>query len=213
MRRTPAVLAASALLLLATACGGTDGSTKEEPKASDTPLQGSAQCQHLLGQDRVERLAGGKVAAPGDTTVGGMDACEWKGVADPGASVTIVRAPAEQWADRLPPLIEQLRETGALKGVDQARVKRVEQLVARGGSMTGAEACEAFSTVIVELGGGKTGATRIVLWRPNRKAPQALTLQDCSNGRFTAITLLAGGLKGSAGEQARITEAYDALPS
>lgn len=213
MRRTPAVVAASTLLLLATACGGSGGGGKKEPKADDTPPQGSAQCHHLLATDRVERLAGGTVADPEDTEVGGMEACQWKGTTDPGASVTIVRAPAEQWAAKLPPLIDQLQETGALAGIDKDRVKRLRQVLAQGGAMTGDQACEAFSTVVVELGGGTKGADRVVLWRPDRKAPQALTLQECEDGRYTSITLIAGGLKGNAAEEERIAEAYDSLPS
>ena len=208
MRRTPALVLAT-LLLLTSACGGDD----EEPSGEPTEKQkGSAQCHDLLDKAAVQKLAGGDVLDPTETTIGGLEACRWGGVSDPGASVTAVRTPAETWAEKLPVLIDQYERTGALAGTDKAAIKRARELV-ESGTLTGEQACEAFTTMLVELQELPAGSTRVVNWLPSKEAPQAVNVQTCEDGIYTSLQLIAGGLKGSAAEEERLTEAYDALPS
>lgn len=212
MRRTAAVLATSALLALTAACGGSDGEA-DSPSDEASLGGGSAQCNRLLPRKDVERLVAGEVVDPEDTIIGGMEACKWDGITDPGASVTIVRTPAEQWADKLPALIDQYEKTGMLEGLDKAKVDRALKLIQDGGVLDGDAACKIFTTMIVELQKQPAGATRIINWLPSQEEPQAVNIQTCEDGRYTSLQLIAGGLKGTAADQARLQEAYDALPS
>lgn len=209
MRRTAALLTASFLLALSSACGGDDGD-EDVPSGDATAQKGSAQCHDLLDKAAVQKLMGGEVLDPTDTTIGGLEACRWDGVTDPGASVTVVRTPAETWAEKLPVLIDQYEKTGALEGTDEASIDRARELV-ESGTLTGEEACSAFTTMLVELQKLPAGSTRVINWLPTRKAPQAVNIQTCDGGVYTSVQLIAGGLKGTPAEEARLAEAYDAL--
>lgn len=207
MRRTATVLTASALLLVASACGG---SGEEEPSGEASDQKGSAQCHDLLDKAAVQKLMAGDALDPTETTIGGLEACRWDGVTDPGASVTVVRAPAETWAAKLPVLIDQYEETGALEGTDKAKIDRARELV-ESGTLTSEQACEAFTTMLVELQKLPAGTTRVTNWLPDAEAPQAINVQTCEDGIYTSVQLIAGGLKGDAAEEARLQAAYDAL--
>jgi len=211
VRRTPAFVAATVLLLVATACGVDGEPEARKPSGEETSQKGSAQCHDLLDKAEGAKLMAGEVLDPTDTLIGGLEACKWDGVTDPGASVTVVRTPAGTWAERLPALFDQLERTGGLQGRDKQAIERARALIKEPRALTGDEACAIFTTMVVEFFDQPAGSTRVINWVPDRKAPQAVNVQTCEEGTYTSLQLLAGGLQGSAEEEQRLKDAYDAL--
>lgn len=196
--------------MLASGCGGDGEDEGDVPSGEATDQKGSAQCHDLLDKAEVRTLIGGELLDPTDTTIGGLEACRWDGVTDPGASVTVVRTPAEAWAEKLPVLIDQYEKVGALEGSDKAAIDRARELV-ESGTLTSEQACAAFSTMLVELQKLPAGSTRVVNWLPSKDAPQAVNIQTCVDGVYTSVQLIAGGLQGTQAEEDRLVAAYDAL--
>lgn len=198
------------VLLSTTACGGKDAKDSK-PKDAPTTEQGAAQCLHLVKGSAIEKLADGPVGPPEQTDIGGLDACKWTGTRNPALTVTVVRTPAGVWVEKLPPLIDQYEQTGALKGADAQKIKRAKQIINAAGIPDGKTACNIFTTMLVELQKMPAGSTETVNWLPNQAKPQAINIQTCKDGTYTSMQLIAPGLTGKDGDINRIRAAYDAL--
>ena len=56
-------------------------------------------------------------------------------------------------------------------------------------AVTGKQACDLFTTLVVELQGLQPGARSVVNVLPDNQAPRAVNGQACSDGRYTGVQI------------------------
>lgn len=181
------------------------------PVEDPAPATGAAACS-LIEADQVSALAGRTLDGPHETTVAGDEdfpACVW---GDPaGTTVQVSRVPAEDWAERLPEMLQQLEATGMVDDAENTRkIREASGLVDAGEQLDAGKACEIFSTMI-EIAGGGPGRTESVNIVPTLEDPQALTGQSCSDGVFSSVLVMRDGITGAAEEIAVVEQALAAV--
>jgi hypothetical protein len=184
MRALGMLCCLASVLVLGAGCGDdpdtdTDGDKREE----------SSECAALI--DRSAELA--KLGSPSEehtADVGGLPACQARVTgSNVGADqFQVIQVPAEDWARTLPDLIDQVIESGVVKDPAQLRkIERGRDMIDSGDELTADGACELFTTLVVSLQGLDEGAQSIINVLPDRKSPQAVNGQACSDGTYTSV--------------------------
>lgn len=178
-----------------------------EPAVESPTQAGEAACA-LVDADQVTALAGQALDGPYETNVAGNEgfpACVW---GDPaGTTVQVSRIPAEDWAARLPEMLQQLEASGMVDDAENTRkIREASELVGSGEQLEAAQACDVFSTM-VEIAGGAPGQTETVNIVPTLEDPQALTGQACADGFFSSVLVMRSGITGAAEEIAVVQQA------
>lgn len=190
---------------------GTAPGGASSPVERPAPTAGATACS-LIEADQVSALAGRTLDGPHETNVAGDEgfpACVW---GDPaGTTVQVSRVPAEDWAERLPEMLQQLEATGMVDDAENTRkIREASGLVDAGERLEAGKACEIFSTMI-EIAGGGPGRTESVNIVPTLEDPQALTGQSCSDGVFSSVLVMREGITGAAEEIAVVEQALAAV--
>lgn len=185
------LLLGTLLLALLVGCSSDgDVSTSSKDGASPTPNPTTAAASEnpsceTLSDAVLGALAGGDVSDPRTTTVAEVPACQWD--APGGLQVQVIATSADAWARGLPSAIDQLRENPALRQSDVAKLDQALDLVT-GDSLTPAQGCALFSTLL-EVQGEDKGSTSTIALFPDRNSPFAVTGQACEDGRYVSVQL------------------------
>jgi hypothetical protein len=124
--------------------------------------------------------------------VGGLPACQAL-VDDPDeriARIQLIQVPAAEWARGLPGLIDQIVQSGQIQ--DQAAMSKLltgRAMVEGGEELSGDQACELFTTLVVTLQTAEPGAISIINVIPSRDDARAVNGQACSAGTYTSVQI------------------------
>ena len=196
--RTLLVLVSCVLLAGCSSGGSRESGQTPSPKDASTSAPSSLAppasvdpCD-LLTDLQVEKLAGGSVGAARPGLTGGVANCQW--AAAEGSFVQAIGAPSSAWAESLPENLRAIEASGQFTdSANMRKLRKAAELVEGGQDPSPVQACSLFSDLL-ELQGQPRGTHRIVTVIPTRAAPQGVTGQWCSRGRFTSV--LVGNQKG-----------------
>jgi hypothetical protein len=200
-----------AVLLLVGGCGGEsspDKGSTAQPSEPET-TQADTTCADTLALDEAEKLADEDMGEPHKVPVGGLEACRWD-APDSDTWVQAIRLPAAEWAEALPELIEQVRESGLATGDTLRKLEEGLDLL-ESGELGGDAACRLFTTMVVEIQGAPAGSREIVNYVPTEDDPRAVNAQACRDGVYVSVQLVAGDIEASADTTARVQTALRAV--
>jgi len=177
------------------ACGG----DSEGDQARSTKTAPAA-CELLTAEER-EELAGTPVnhSVPVDSASGSYQ-CRWSTRADAPrrALVQVTSTPAHTWAEDLPAVISQFKEsTPQIARRYKAQIDRVVKVLGSSEAVSDADACQLFSTM-AEVNGGGEGATRLASFMEIDASTKAISAQTCTDGVFTSVVYGTPDLEPSA---------------
>jgi hypothetical protein len=186
-------------------------SREASPSATSSPVEDTGpidegRCE-VLGADAVASLAGAELE-PHRTQVGTAPGCMW-GDLD-ATAVQVVRTGAELWADQMPLVFGQLRESGTLPAEQLAILKDAAATVESGGAIGPAQACDLFS-VMLESSGQAPGTEFSLSIFPTMEDPQAISGQACVDGVYSSVMLVRPDLSASPDEQAAVRSALQMI--
>lgn len=163
-------------------------SATESPVASASPTAAAGGPCSLVTAAEVTRVAGDEAAEPRVTALAGNPVCQWATAG--GRVLQVVSQPGSDWAAALPQAIDIVTRSGAADPEDLARLRKASAVIEAGGKVGDAEACGLFSTLLV-IGGQPAGSDRSIRVFPSAKDAKSLSVQLCSRGRFTSVSLLS----------------------
>ena len=196
-RQLTALFLTAALAPALAACNGNDspsadattGSTSGSPTPS-TPSSSSttsaASCDTMLSQDEAETAAGSTLSEPRSAGQGGIEACQWSGK---DSGVQALKAPADQWVQQLPAVLQQYQASGVkIPSPVQAKIAQGLKLVQEQKTLSGDQACKLFAELTRIPGqAGPDGTLDTVL--PSEQEPQGVTAQACTEGTYWSVTV------------------------
>lgn len=156
-------------------------SSPASPPASAAP---SDPC-NLLSEPELKQLAGSAVspARPGPTR--GMANCQW--TAAGGRFVQAIGTPSPYWAQSLPEALRAVEASGMFTEVkDLKKLRAGAELIKAGRDLNPGRGLFPFFED-ARVAGSAQGASWTVLVAPSQAAPQSVTGQMCSGGRFTSV--------------------------
>jgi hypothetical protein len=103
-----------------------------------------------------------------------------------GQYVQVISVDSSEWGQALPELLRVVDASAIADGAGIRRLLEAAELVESGQRLSPDDACSLFSK-LVELQGQPPASSRIVAVVPTRQNPQAVSGQQCSQGRFTSV--------------------------
>jgi hypothetical protein len=165
------------------------------------PIEGD-RCT-VLGAEAVATLAGVGLE-PHRTQIGTAPACVWGDLDATG--VQVAQMGADQWADQMPLLIGQLRESGTLPPERMDVLEEAVATVEAGEAVEPTQACHLFS-VMLEASGQAPGTEFSLSIFPTMEDPQAVSGQACVDGVYSSVMLVRPDLTASPEDQAAVRTA------
>ena len=187
-----ALFLTAALAPALAACNGSDSPSADSTTGSSAPSTPSSSttsatsCDTLLSQDQAETAAGSTLSDPRSAGQSGIEACQWSGKE---SGVQALKAPADQWAQQLPAVLQQYQASGVkIPSPVQAKIAQGLKLVQEKKTLSGDQACGLFAELTKIPGqAGPDGTLDTVL--PSEQKPQGVTAQACTEGTYWSVTV------------------------
>jgi hypothetical protein len=181
------------------------------PSVSSSLADSPSSCDDAF-HDAAETLAGSPLGpadvAPFSLLVP-LSTCVWQAE---GVDVVVSARSfaASQWAEALPEVIRTVLRSG-VHGADRAALESALEKI-DGGNLDDAAACELFATLEVVETGAPRGLTRVIDYVPSRTKADQVHLEECRDGRYRSIQLVAPDLRAGRDLERRMVRALDVLP-
>lgn len=200
-----AALVLGALLSLG-ACSAESSSSGPDAPSSETAAGSSRSCEALT-EAEIATLLARSSAQPRPANVGGLPACRWD-VSDE-VWVQVLSVQAETWAQQVPAILDQLRQSPVLNDpANRRKMEKAREVVRSRQADDPASACELFS-LLLEIQGESSGENRAINLIPTKEDPKGISAQQCSRGTYTSVLLVTPDLSGSDDEITRAAAALD----
>lgn len=192
-RQLTALFLTAALAPALAACNGDGSPSADATTASSAPSTPSsssttsaASCDTMLSQDEAETAAGTTLSDPRSAGQSEIEACQWSGK---DSGVQALKAPADQWVQQLPAVLQQYQASGVkIPSPVQAKIAQGLKLVQEKKTLSGDQACSLFAELTKIPGqAGPDGTLDTVL--PSEQKPQGVTAQACTEGTYWSVTV------------------------
>ncbi|MDO9496927.1 MAG: hypothetical protein Q7J48_14575, partial [Nocardioides sp.] len=137
----------------------------------------------------------------------GLPTCRWGSPADVG--VQVIDVPMTEWVANLEPALDGFEQELGDDPGNAAKIEEARRLLVSE-EVDGVEGCGLFS-LFAELQGLGPDLERVVNVIPSPEAPEAVTAQACTQGRFTSVLLQGASVTGSDEQVDQVDAALDAV--
>jgi hypothetical protein len=158
----------------------------------------------LLTDAQVAELAGRSLSEPHKVAVEGLPICQWG--SNDEIAVRAGNVPAEEWATRLPRVLDQLEGSGLMADPEYRRKFEAARKLVMSGNLDGQKACDVFGALL-ETQGHPPGTSKSVTVVPSQADPQAINGHSCVRGVYSSVQLVTPDLTGSVEEVRRVSSA------
>ncbi|KQY56398.1 MULTISPECIES: hypothetical protein [unclassified Nocardioides] len=160
-----------------------------EPTDDSGMAQSDDDCEALLDADEVRAIA-----TPDEVrllTVAGSPTCVARLSGDL-SQLNVSITPADVWARTVKVAIRQVIDQGLLDDAEnQAKLQEGLDLLESGDGLDPDQACDLFTTMVVDIQGRPEGSNNVVNVVPSPDEPLSINAQACSDGVYTSVSVIA----------------------
>jgi hypothetical protein len=127
-----------------------------------------------------------------------------------GSRAQVISVPAEQWAKQLAPILAELERSPLVN--DEVNSRKIAEMGEILNSTGTPDACELF-TLLAAVQGSGADLTQTVNLVPTLESPQAINGQQCTNGVYTSVQLIASDITDNGDFYNRVVDALDDVHS